>query len=122
MLSIRETNLVNVSLEISTKSASTTKTTTLSLYIRRTVRMILTALTKIVRKIRAIQSMIIQTGKIMTLRMRIMIVEKKAVKTMMMMQSMTAALTKIVRKIKETLETIKAFKMITLSITQSVTK
>jgi len=66
--------------------------------------------------------MIIQTGKIMTLRMRIMIVEKKAVKTMMMMQSMTAALTKIVRKIKETLETIKAFKVITLSITQSVTK
>jgi len=57
----------------------------------------------------------------MTLRMRIIIVEMKSSKTMMM-RSMTAALTKIVPKVKETLETIKAFKVITLTMTQSVVR
>jgi len=53
--------------------------------------------------------------------MRIIIVEMKSSKTMMM-RSMTAALTKIVPKVKETLETIKAFKVITLTMTQSVVR
>jgi len=36
------------------------------------------------------------------------------------MQSITTTLTKIIPKIKETLKIIKAFKIITLTITQSV--